>query len=152
MRPQTDNPGRFAAGAQVVVGPGAEVGVAMTVLSSRSHQPDRLLVAFEDVGGRTEAEALRGQRIFAPAGDVAPLPEGEYWESDLIGLEVVDGSGARLGVVTQVLGRAVQDLWEVASPAGLVLVPAVPAIVREVDLAGRRVVLDPPEGLFPSPA
>lgn len=152
MRPRTDNPNRFAPGAQVVVGPAAERAVVMTVLSSRTHQPDRLLVSFEDVGGRTEAEALRGQRIFAPAGDVAPLPEGEYWESELVGLEVVDSSGARLGVVTQVLARAAQDLWEVESSAGPVLVPAVPAIVREVDLVGGRVVLDPPEDLFPSRA
>lgn len=152
VRPLTDNPDRFAPGAEVLVGREAEGAVPMSVVSSRPHQIDRLLVGFDEVPGRTEAESLRGHRIFAPPEALPVLPDGEYWESELAGLEVVDGTGAHLGVLTQVLGREAQDLWEVESPAGPVLVPAVPAIVRQVDLAGGRVVLDPPEGLFPARA
>lgn len=149
MRPLTDNPDRFEPGVTVLVGPDEASAVAMAVAGSRPHQPERLLVAFEEIVDRTAAQSLRGHRIFAPAGELPSLPDGEYWESDLVGLEVVDGSGAKLGVLSQVLGRAAQDLWEVETPTGPVLVPAVPAIVREVDVAGGRVVLDPPKGLFP---
>ena len=53
-------------------------------------------------------------------------------------------------MVSAVLSRAEQDLWEVAASEGKVLLPAAKGIVVSVDLARRRVVVDPPAGLFES--
>ena len=82
--------------------------------------------------------------------DLPALPEDAFWERDLVGLAVVDSGGRRLGVVSAVLSRAEQDLWEVESPEGKVLLPAAKAIVVSVDLAQRKVTVDPPAGLFES--
>ena len=148
VRSLTDNPARFQPGSRLLVGVEPEVAVEMTVLAARPQQPDRLLVSFEGIPDRTGAEGLRGCRIFAPGGDLPPLGEDAFWERDLIGLVVVDLVGRELGTISGVLGRAEQDLWQVETPAGPVLLPATRAIVVAVDLAGRKVTVDPPAGLF----
>jgi 16S rRNA processing protein RimM len=148
VRPLTENPDRFRPGARLAVGPEPDQAREMVVASVRTHQ-GRLLVAFDPPLDRTAAEALRGERVFAPAGDLPEAPEGAFWERDLVGLAVVDTTGRPLGVVTGVLGRAEQDLWEIDTPGGAVLLPAAKDLVVVVDLAARRLTVDPPAGLFP---
>jgi 16S rRNA processing protein RimM len=100
---------------------------------------------------KEEADALRGVRLYV---DRAMLPEtgdDEFYHADLIGLRVMDTGGAELGTVRAVLNHGASDLLEVMGP-GLkapVLLPFTRAIVPTVDLAGGRIVADPPEGLLP---
>ena len=61
---------------------------------------------------------------------------------------MVDVGGRDLGVISDVLHRTEQDLWQVQTPSGAVLVPAAKDIVVGVDLEARRVTVDPPAGLF----
>jgi 16S rRNA processing protein RimM len=144
----SENPARFQTGSVALVGADPGEAQPMVVAGSRMLGTDRALVRFEGVDDRTQAEALRGSRIFAAAEDLPQLPEDTYWEKDLVGLAVVDGNGRHLGTVTAVLSRAEQDLWEVETSGGPVLVPAAKGIVTSVDLPGRMVVVDPPPGLF----
>lgn len=72
----------------------------------------------------------------------------EYLVIDLIGLAVVDKSGKVLGQVSNVIKRPGQDLLEVTNDGVTTLVPFVRSIAVEVDIAGHKVVLDPPGGLF----
>ena len=102
---------------------------------------------FEGVDSRDEAERLRGQLVFVDQTQLSDLKEG-WWESDLVGLEVVDRTGSRLGTIKGTSISEHQDRWEVETPKGLVYVPAVADIVIEVDLDKRVVTLDPPAGLF----
>jgi 16S rRNA processing protein RimM len=148
VRPYTENPARFQPGATIRIGRDQKSAEGMVVAAVRTQQPGRLLVGFDPPLDRTGAEALRGARVFAAPTDLPPLPDGSYWESDLIGLAVVDATGARLGTIAGVLSRAEQDLWEVETPDGAVLLPASRGIVVSVDLAGRAVTVDPPAGLF----
>jgi len=150
VRSLSENPARFAPGSRLLVGAGPADGTVMVVAASRPQPPEKLLVAFEGTSDRNRAEDLRGARIFAPPGDLPVLPEDAFWERDLVGLAVVDAGGRPLGVVSAVLSRAEQDLWEVDSSEGKVLLPAAKGIVVSVDLARRRVVVDPPAGLFES--
>jgi len=150
VRSLSENPARFAPGSRLLVGAGPADATLMVVAASRPQQPDKLLVAFEGTVDRNHADDLRGARIFAPAGDLPALSEDAFWERDLVGLAVVDAGGRRLGVVSAVLSRAEQDLWEVDSPEGKVLLPAAKGIVVSVDLAQRKVTVDPPAGLFES--
>lgn len=102
-------------------------------------------------GSKEAADALRGTRLFADRAALPDLPDDEYYHSDLIGLEVRDTGGAVLGRVRAVLNHGAGDLLEVAGP-GLgepVLLPFTLEAVPTVDLAARRIVADPPEGLFP---
>lgn len=145
---------RFAAEAEVWVGPSPEEARPARILRSRMHQ-GRIILLLEETLDRTMAEALRGALLFVPLaapGEALPLPEpleeDAYWEHDLVGLEVRGLDGARLGSLTGVLSRPEQDLWEMEGPSGTVLIPATKAIVRSVDVAGGFVVVDPPPGLL----
>lgn len=118
----------------------------LTVMASRPHQ-QRLLVAFRGVQDRTSAEALRGRYLFVPASSAPHLPEGEYWAHDLVGCDVLTEEGRSLGRIREVLHTQANDVWVAEGAAGEVLIPALKEVVREVDVAGRRVVVREIPGL-----
>ncbi|WP_299132934.1 ribosome maturation factor RimM [uncultured Amaricoccus sp.] len=100
------------------------------------------------VATREQAEALKGTRLYAPRDRLPPLGEDEFYHADLIGLAVFDTGGARLGTVKAVLDHGAGDILELSRPGQPdLLLPFTRAAVPTVDLAGRRVVADPPEGL-----
>ena len=110
-----------------------------------------LLLRFQEVATRTEAEGLRGAYVEVPVEQVRPLPQGRWYLFQIVGLPVYDESGRRLGAIREVLRSAAHDIWVVAAqdrgrPRELLL-PAVKEVIREVDPAGRRVVVRVPEGL-----
>lgn len=160
---RTDEPeARFAPGMVLRTEPGAappqpapehgepfRVPAELTVESARWHQ-GRLLVAFEGVLDRDVAEALRGTLLAVDSADVAP-PEDpeEFNDHQLVGLAVVTPDGERLGEVARIDHAPASDLLVLRRPEGrTALIPFVKAIVPEVDLAGGRVVVDPPAGLL----
>ncbi|MCF6444207.1 ribosome maturation factor RimM [Nereida sp. MMG025] len=102
------------------------------------------------VATKEEADALRGTELYASRDQLPDAEEDEYYYADLIGLSVLDTGGTVLGTVKQVMDHGAGDLLEVQGPAlrDTVLVPFTKAVVPTVDLAGGRLVVDPPEGLF----
>ncbi|MBQ1075248.1 ribosome maturation factor RimM [Micromonospora sp. C31] len=125
------------------------VPAELVVESARAHQ-GRILVAFEGIGDRDVAEALRGTLVAVDSADVAP-PEDpeEFHDHQLVGLAVVTPDGDRLGEVARIDHAPASDLLVLRRPeGGTALIPFVKAIVPEVDLAGGRVVVDPPAGLL----
>jgi 16S rRNA processing protein RimM len=101
------------------------------------------------VATREAADALKGTRLYAPRDRLPPLAEDEFYHADLIGLEVRDTGGALIGTVRAVHDHGAGDLLEVTRPGGeSVLLPFTRAVVPTVDLSARRIVADPPEGLF----
>lgn len=146
VRLHTDAPQvRFAPGTVLTAEPPAHG--PLTVSHARLHN-GVWLVTFEQASDRTAAEALRGTRLFADIEDEELQDEGWY-ESDLVGLAVLDPTGARIGVVTSLEVRPAQDLLGVRLDDGRTgLVPFVEALVPEVDVSAGHVVVDAPEGLF----
>ncbi|HSK31997.1 MAG TPA: ribosome maturation factor RimM, partial [Propionicimonas sp.] len=132
---------RFAPGAVLQAG-----GRELTV-SSFNLQQGRLVVAFAGVTGRSAAEELRGLDLMAE-GIPDSIGEDEYHDSELVGLVAVDPGGTRLGEVTAVHHNPSQDLLVLRTDAGERLVPFVTELVPEVDLPGRRVVVNPIPGLL----
>jgi 16S rRNA processing protein RimM len=136
---------------EIVWDPGTELvhgnGRKLVVRESRSHRGNRMLVKFEAVATRDEADSLRGA-VYARGKRKRHLGVGEYWAADLIGCSVVDPGGRPLGVVLNVVEGVAQDLLEVERPGANVLVPLVGAIVTEVAIDARRIVVDPPKELF----
>ncbi|RLK22990.1 16S rRNA processing protein RimM [Micromonospora sp. M71_S20] len=125
------------------------VPAELVVESARWHQ-GRMLVAFEGILDRDVAEALRGTLVAVDSADVAP-PEDpeEFHDHQLVGLAVVTPAGDRLGEVARIDHAPASDLLVLRRPeGGTALIPFVKAIVPEVDLAGGRVVVDPPAGLL----
>ncbi|WP_198412473.1 ribosome maturation factor RimM [Nocardioides mangrovicus] len=146
---RTDEPERrFLPGVRLVVR-GRHPGLppALTLAAVRRHQ-DRLLVGFEEVADRTAAEPLRGAMLYAEVGEETPEDPEEFYDHQLVGLDVVGTDGERLGRLDQVLHHGAQDLLVVATDDGEVLVPFVEALVPTVDVAGGRLVVDDRPGLF----
>ncbi len=145
---RTDDPERrFAHGCVLATEP-AERG-PLTVDTARWHQ-GRLLVRFREVADRTAAQALRGTLLVVDSSSSAATEDpDEFWDHDLIGLVAVLRSGDVVGEVVDVLHPPGPDLLVVRrGDDRQTLVPFVAAIVPQVDLATRRVVLDPPDGLL----
>jgi 16S rRNA processing protein RimM len=103
-----------------------------------------------DVATKEQADALRGTQLFARRDQLPTLPDDEYYYSDLTGLDVFDTGGTLLGQVKSVQNHGAADLLEVqvVGASATVLIPFTMAIVPTVDLNARRIVADPPEGLF----
>lgn len=100
---------------------------------------------FEGTDSRDDAEALRGA-LFVPSDRVRELDADEYWPHDLVGCALVTAAGDEVGEVSRVVPGAAQDLLVVGAEEKLI--PMVKDIVISVDIEGRRIVIDPPEGLL----
>ncbi|KOV50697.1 16S rRNA processing protein RimM [Streptomyces sp. AS58] len=145
---RTDEPElRLGPGAVLTTDP-ASVG-PLTIESGRVHS-GRLLLRFAGVLDRTGAEALRNTLLIADVDpDEMPEDEDEYYDHQLIDLDVVTVDGTEIGRITEISHLASQDLFIVERPDGSeVMIPFVEEIVTEIDLAEQRAVVDPPPGLI----
>lgn len=118
------------------------------VLNTRPHQ-GALLLLLEGVQSRNEAEALRGARVYVRVGDLPPLPEGDYYVHDLLGLQVYDqDTGALLGELTEVLATGSNDVYVVRRPNGAeLLLPALESVILLIDLEAGAMRVRVPPGL-----
>ncbi|MFF7995197.1 ribosome maturation factor RimM [Kitasatospora xanthocidica] len=121
----------------------------LTVESGRVHS-GRLLLRFAGVKDRNAAEALRGTLLIAEVDpEERPDDPEEYYDHQLIGLDVVLLDGTPVGELTEVLHLPYQDLLTVKKADGTeVLVPFVTQIVPTIDLENQRAVITPPPGLI----
>ncbi|HZI98552.1 MAG TPA: ribosome maturation factor RimM [Actinomycetales bacterium] len=146
---RTDAPGdRLARGVVLSTDP-PDAG-PLTVATARDHN-GRVLLTFEEVPDRTAAEHLRGILLLAEIVESTDTDaEPDAWRThELVGLRVETTGGDRIGTVADVRPMPAQDLLVVELANGEQrLVPFVTAIVPEVDVAGGRIVLDPPDGLI----
>lgn len=107
-------------------------------------------VRLSGVKSKEAADALRGQKLWAPRAALPELPDDEFYYSDLIGLTAVDTGGEIMGKIHAVHDHGAGDILELrpVKGPGTVLLPFTKAVVPTIDLAARRVVIDPPEDLF----
>jgi len=124
----SEDPSRFDVGAELLVD-----GVPATVVLSRRVGGGRVAI-------RLDRRAERGAELTILRTALQPLDVGSYYVADLVGMEVIDEHGARLGLVRDVLPGPANDALELDT--GLLL-PLVEDCVREVDLDGRKVLLNP---------
>ncbi|MFF4527639.1 ribosome maturation factor RimM [Streptomyces sp. NPDC001407] len=145
---RTDDPElRLGPGAVLATDP-AGVG-PLTIETGRVHS-GRLLLRFAGVKDRTGAEALRNTLLIAEV-DPEETPEDpeEFYDHQLIDLDVVTADGTEIGRITEIAHLPSQDLFIVERPdGGEVMIPFVSEIVTEIDLDAQRAVVDPPRGLI----
>ncbi|GHJ31696.1 ribosome maturation factor RimM [Streptomyces hygroscopicus subsp. hygroscopicus] len=145
---RTDEPERRLGPGAVLTTEPASAG-PLTIESGRVHS-GRLLLRFEGVGDRTAAEALRNTLLIAEV-DPEELPEDpeEFYDHQLIDLDVVTTDGTQVGRVSEISHLPYQDLLVVRRPdGGEVMIPFVAEVVPEIDLEAQRAVIDPPPGLL----
>ena len=144
---RTDEPDeRFAVGSVLVTEP-AEAG-PLTVADLRWHS-GKLVVRFAGVDDRTGAEQLRGLRLVVDSADLPPSEDpDEFSDHELVGLSAFTVEGVRLGPIVDVLHTAGGDLLALKHGGRESLIPFIREMVPTVDVAGGRLVVDPPEGLL----
>ena len=107
-----------------------------------------LVVSVAGIASKEDADALKGQRLFAHRDQLPALPDDEYYHADLVGLTVLDTGGSRLGTVHAVQNHGASDLLEITveGSSATILLPFTNAVIPTVDLAAGRIIADPPEG------
>ncbi|WP_330460055.1 ribosome maturation factor RimM [Streptomyces sp. NBC_00820] len=145
---RTDEPElRLGPGAVLTTDP-ASAG-PLTIATGRVHS-GRLLLRFEGINDRTAAETLRNILLIADVDpEELPEEEDEYYDHQLMDLDVVTADGTEVGRITEISHLPSQDLFIVERPDGSeVMIPFVTEIVAEIDLAEQKAVITPPPGLI----
>jgi 16S rRNA processing protein RimM len=134
-------PERYESLREVFLFPG---GSRREVESAWFHD-NRLILKFRGIDTISDAEPLVGSEVCVPRGERVRLEQGEYFESDLIGCEVVEREGgARLGCVTGFEDGGSAGLLQVE---GGLLIPFARAICVAIEPEAKRIVVDLPAGL-----
>lgn len=126
----------------------SEDGTFVTSVGLISATKNGFTARLSAVTTKEQADALKGVKLYVHRDKFPDLPDDEFYHSDLIGLEVLDTGGNRLGKVKAVLNHGASDLLELHVGGETVLIPFTKEIVPTVDLSAGRIIADPPEGLF----
>jgi 16S rRNA processing protein RimM len=149
--------GSYGVRGWIKVRPGGGVAPALAAakvwwIGERSYQVAEArihsLTVVAKLGGietREQALELKGEQVSMARDALPEAGAGHYYLVDLVGLEVLNEQGEHLGTVKQWLTNGAQDVMVLAGPGsngGERLIPWVSAVVKEVDLAGKRIVVD----------
>ena len=142
----SSKPERYQALQEVFLfAPGSAAGGEKYEIESTWFHGGTLVFKFRGVDTIADAEGLYGREVLIPASQRTALDEGEYFQADLIGCEVVDRrTGESIGRVTA---------WDDGGGSGLLvvddnlLVPFARSICVEIDPAAKRIAVELPEGL-----
>ncbi|WP_119461680.1 ribosome maturation factor RimM [Rhodospirillaceae bacterium SYSU D60014] len=109
-----------------------------------------VIARIDGIGDRNAAEALKGMRLYVPRAALPEPEEEAFYHADLIGLAVDLADGSRFGRVVAVQNYGAGDVLEIQPASGgtTIVAPFTRAVVPLVDIAGRRILLDPPSGLL----
>lgn len=118
----------------------------LSVTRARVDNKGRWVIGLEGIADRDAAEEIRGTELLVEADELPELETGHYYIHDLVGCRVEDTAGGDLGEVVAVV-PGLQDRLEIERQGHRSLVPMAKALLKEVDLQGRRIVIDPPPGL-----
>ncbi len=127
----TDFPDRLKPNTTLYVGPDHH---PLRVQKIRWHS-NRLLIAFDGYLTREDVGELRNLWVMVRTADLPPLPEGEYYHHQAIGLQVVDEAGVSLGNVAEILTTGANDVYVVKTGEGReLLLPAIESVILEINL------------------
>ncbi len=116
---------------------------AMTRLNGTTRR-----ITLEGVTDVNAAESLKGAVVMIATEDVPAAKPGEFYYYEAIGCEVFLTDGSRLGTIEEIFSNGAQDIWVVRDSEREVLVPVIEDVVKAMDLAARRVTIEPIPGLL----
>ena len=138
----TDFPQRFAPSARVYIN-----RQPMTIDSIEWHK-GKAIIKLNTIDRIEDAEKLPGQLVEIHHSQLHPLPEGQYYHFQLIGLEVWTTQGELLGNITDILSAPSNDNYVVSGAKGEILIPAIEDVIKSIDLNQERLIIEPIEGLL----
>ena len=103
---------------------------------------------FDGIETVEKAEKIKDSFIFVAKEDAVKLRDGSYFVDDVIGCEVVTEEQTVVGVITDLLSLPMNDLWVVKKDAKEILIPAVKAIIQQVDVENKRITIRALDGLL----
>jgi 16S rRNA processing protein RimM len=148
VKSQTDVPGRLENLRQAVarLADGSDVPVEVTAAWAHKGEWVLKLAGIDSIDA---AERFRRADLWVPLPDRGKLPEGEFFQSDLVGFNVTDATtGKWLGDVAGWQQYGGPPLMEVSVDGREVLIPFVSSMCRHIDLAARIITVELPEGLL----
>ncbi len=108
-----------------------------------------LFLEIKDVSDVDAARAFVGCKLLLPREMLEPLPVNEYYWHDIIGLDVYTPSGRHLGRIESIFPTGAHDIYVCRGDQGEILIPAAAGVVEQVDVAGKKMIINPLEGLLP---
>ena len=125
----------------------SEDGAASFAIEALRPAKGYLVARLRGVRDRNAAEQLTNLRLFVPRERLPPPAADEFYHADLIGLAAVTAAGVEVGTVVAVHNFGAGDILELRPPAGgtTIMFPFNDAFVPRIDIAGGRIVIEPPE-------
>lgn len=141
---ETDFPEHLVKGAKLYLG---EEHTPVTISNRRGHA-DGLLLTFKEFPDRQAVERFRNVPLYSRIAELPQLPEGRYYQHQLIGLRVVEESGEEIGVLAQIFNTGANDVYVVRDPQGKeILLPAISDVIRRIELDEKRLIVHMLPGL-----
>lgn len=141
LQPLTDFPRRFEETEFLLLADGTRL-----VLESARLQRDTVLAKFRGMDTPEVWIPFRHQELYVTEDALMPLPTGQFYIHQLLGIEVFDEQGAALGIVDNVLQTGSNDVYVVKTPTNEeILLPAIDTVVKQIDMTGRRMIVTLPE-------
>ncbi len=150
---RTDFPDRFERLEAVYIAPPGAANIVnwerKQLLSAKIQNEKVVVLRFEGMTKVEQVESLRGYNVAVPYAETVPLPEGEYYIFQIIGLEVYSAEGVFVGKVVNVEQMPANDVYTVRGPLSKndVLIPAIKDVVKNIDLDTGRMTIELLEGL-----
>ncbi|AGG06201.1 MULTISPECIES: ribosome maturation factor RimM [Dehalococcoides] len=138
----TDFPERFDAGNELLV------GRKLYTISQTNWQKAQVIVHLSGIDDIDTALELKDALVEIPASALKELPEGVYYDFQLIGLEVVDLSGVKIGQIKEILHMPSNDIYVSSYGVKEALIPAIKDVVKEINLKTGKIIIDPIPGLL----
>ncbi|MCP4570528.1 MAG: 16S rRNA processing protein RimM [FCB group bacterium] len=145
ITPETDDPERFLELDDVYVV--IEGQRRRLHLESAAVVGSRPVVKVEGYNSREEVARLTNLSIEIPMALARELPEGSYYQFELVGCQVIGIDGVEYGVIEEVLLYPANDLYRIKSDKfGEILFPVVDRFIVKVDIDKKTIIIDPPDG------
>jgi len=105
-----------------------------------------VVIKLSGVDDRNTSESLRNKYLVIPK-DMYQLPEDTYFVDDLIGMEVFDEEGNKIGVIDDINQNSIQDLYVINTGSKSFMLPAVGEFILDVDIENKKMVVKLIDGI-----
>ena len=142
VRLMTDFPQRFSPSSTIYI------NRQPATVDSVEWRKGKAIIKLSSIDSIEQAQRLRGQPIEIHHSQLQPLPKGQYYHFQLIGLEVETIQGELLGKITEILTAESNDIYVVNGDRGEILIPAIDDVVKSIDCDKGCIIIEPIEGLL----